>query len=314
MPITNYPNGFAQGLSVRGLPLLSSYPGQVFWVHSTSGGNEGTFDSPFTTVTLALARCVADRGDIIMVKAGHAEAITSATTLLLNVAGVAIIGLGTGTKRPTFTFTTANTARIPVSADNISIQNCRFVGNFLSIATCFLVAAAANFTLDNNDFSDTSAILGFLSIVTTTVSVNSDNLTYTNNRRISLATTTPGADIVVLNTMTGLTVRWNQSFHTTVSNNTAALISHAALVMTAAEITDNDVYSVNTDTSTGAILILTTATTGSGIVKNNVVRTLDTAAAILVPVVAVQYAMVNNMHVDGATFTSGYLLPAIGAD
>jgi hypothetical protein len=86
------------------------------------------------------------------------------------------------------------------------------------------------------------------------------------------------------------------------------------LVMTDAEVVGNFVYSVNTDTATGAVLLKTTATTGSGIIAHNRVRTLDTAAAILVPVAAVQYAMVDNLHIDGATFTSGYILPAIGAD
>lgn len=313
MPITNYPTGFPQGLSVRGLPLLSSYPGQVFWVDSVYGGNDGTFDSPFTTVTLALARCVADRGDIIMVKAGHAETISSATSLLLNKAGVAIIGLGAGTKRPTFTFTTANTARIPVSVDNVSIQNCRFIGNFLSIATCFLLTTAANFTVDTCDFADTSAILGFLSIITTTVSVNSDNLTFTNNRRISLATTTPGPDIVVANTMTGLTVVGNQSYHTTISNNVAALIAHGALVMTAAFIANNDVYSVNTDTATGGVLVTTSATTGSGIIKGNRVRALDVAAEIMVTATAVQYGMFDNLYIGDGTYNSGFVSPAIGS-
>ena len=50
---------------------------------------------------------------------------------------MAIVGLGAGSLRPTFTFTTATTATIPVVGANISIQNCLFVGNFLSIASVF---------------------------------------------------------------------------------------------------------------------------------------------------------------------------------
>ena len=41
-------------------------------------------------------------------------------------------------------------------------------------------------------------------------------------------------------------------------------IAHGALVMTNARVLWNYVYSVNTDTATGAILITTSATTGSG--------------------------------------------------
>lgn len=325
MPISNYPNGFPAGVSIRGVPIVQTHPGMVFWLsNNTTGllagqrggsdGNKGTFDSPFATLAGAISKCVAGRGDIILVKPGHAETITSATTLLFNVAGVAIIGLGVGNSRPTFTFTTANTARIPVSAANISVQNCVFVGNFLSIATCFLLTTAPEFTVDRCAFRDTSAILGFLSIITTTVSVNADGLTFTNNEVQSDATTTPGPAIVIAGTMDRLTVVGNTVTHSTISNNVSALIAHAALVVSHLLCTENTVYSVNTDTATGGLLITTSATTGSGIVLGNRVRALDVAGAILVTVTAVQYGMFDNTYCDSGTFTSGYLLPALGAD
>lgn len=322
---SNYPNGFASGVSLRNVPILQTNPGRVFWVSNVTTGliqgqrggsnqNRGTFDSPFGTLQGALDNCAANRGDIVFIKPGHAESIASATALLFNKAGVAIVGLGSGSNRPTFTFTTANTARIPVSVDNMSMQNCRFVGNFLSIATVFLLTTAANFAVDNCDFSDTSATLGFLSIITTTVSVNSDNLTYTNNRRVSIATASSGPDVVVANTMSGLTVVGNQSFHLVANNNVAALVEHGALVMTALVVNDNFIFSVNTDTATGAILVKTTATTGSGMVNRNRVRTLDAVAAIMTPTVAVQYGLFDNLHIGDGTSNSGFVLPAIGSD
>jgi hypothetical protein len=308
--MSNYPNGFANGVSIRGVPLLSSYPGEVFWVSSTGGanGNNGTFDRPWATLDYAIGRCTAGRGDIIMIKPGHAETITSATTLLFDVADVAIVGLGVGNKRPTFTFTTANTAVIPVSAANISIQNCIFVGNFLSIARCFLLTTAPEFTVDRCAFRDTSAILGFLSIITTTVSVNADGLAFTNNEVQSDATTTPGPAIVIAGTMDRLTVSDNFVTHSTISNNVAALIAHGALVVTHLLCERNRVYSVNTDTATGGILLTTSATTGSGIIAHNRIRTLDVAAAILVTAAAVQYGLFDNLH-TGDGNESGLLLP-----
>lgn len=320
---SNYPSGF-NNVTVRGVPLTQSHPGQVYWVSNAttvlpghiggSDGNPGTFAAPFSTLDYAVGRCTANRGDIIFIKPGHAETITSATAINLDVAGVAIVGLGAGTKRPTFTYTTANTATIPVSADNISIQNCRFVGNFLSIAAAFTVAAAAYFTVDKCDFTDTSAILGFLSAVKTTVSVNSDFLQVSNCYVKSDATTKSVAPIVVLNTMTGLTLTDNYVVQTVAQNNVSQFLSHAALVMTAAYVARNRVYSVNTDTATGAVLISTTATTGSGIVENNIVRALDIAAAILVTANAVQYGLFNNLYIGDGTSVSGFVLPAIGSD
>ena len=324
MGMDNYPGGFKDGILIRGLPLHITHPGQVFWVSNStvqltnqragSDGNDGSFNAPFATLDYAIGRCTANRGDVIFIKPGHAESIASGTQLNFDVAGVAIIGLGFGTKRPTFTFTTANTATIPVSADNMSIQNCVFVGNFLSIAAAFTVAAASNFLLENNSFTDTSAILGFLSAVKTTVSTNSDGLTISKCYIKSDATTKTVAPIVVLNTMTGLTLVDNIVVQTVAQNNVSQFLSHAALVMTAARIERNMVYSVNTDTATGACFVSTTATTGSGIIKDNVVRALDIAAAILITATAVQYGMFNNLYIGDGTMNSGFVLPAIGTD
>jgi hypothetical protein len=103
-----------------------------------------------------------------MVKAGHTETISDATTFAANVAGVAVIGLGTGSLRPTITFGTANTATIPVSVDNVAFKNCIFTANFLSIAACFTLSTAKNFAVEDCFFNDTSSVLNFLNIVKTT--------------------------------------------------------------------------------------------------------------------------------------------------
>lgn len=325
MSASNYPNGFANGISIRGVPLVQTHPGKVFWVYNgTTGllagqrggsdGNKGTFDSPFSTLDYAVGQCVANRGDIIFIKPGHAETITSATTLALDVAGVAIVGLGLGNNRPTFTYTTANTATVNVSAANISMQNCRFIGNFLSIASAITVGAAPYFTVDKCDFTDTSAILGFLSAITTTVTVNADYLTLTDNYIKSDATTKSVAPVVVLGTMTGLSAVGNLVVQTVAQNNVSQFISHAALVMTALLVKDNIVYSVNTDTATGAILVSTTATTGSGMIIGNRIRAQDVALAIVVTAAAVQYGMFDNLYTGETTQLSGFVLPAIGAD
>lgn len=321
MTYTNFPNGVTSfGVPSIGSGQIPVTNGSYFFVCNRtnangSDGNEGiSVDAPLATLAAAIAKCTADAGDVIVILPGHAESIASATALTFNVAGMTIIGIGTGSARPTFTFTTANTAKIPVSAGNIYITNCVFVGNFLSIATVFLLTAAPNFWVDSCLFQDTSAVLGFLSVITTTVSTNSDGLRYTNNNRISLATTTPGPDIVIANTIDRVRIVNNISTHATISNNTAALLEHGALVVTNLMCEGNRVYSVNTDTATGALLIKTTATTGSGMVSNNYAAALDTAAAILFTATAVQYGYVNNYYAHRGNTTSGYLLPAAGVD
>jgi hypothetical protein len=115
---SNYPGGFAQGVVIKGIPLTVSNPGKVFWVNGTtvlapgavggSNGNDGSYRRPFATIDYAVGKCTANRGDIIMVMPGHSETISSATSLVFDVAGVAVIGLGTGSLRPDLNF--SNTA------------------------------------------------------------------------------------------------------------------------------------------------------------------------------------------------------------
>ncbi len=318
MPYSNFPNGFKNGVAIQGVPLFAAHSGgNVFWVdsnHGGSNGNPGTWTRPFATLDYAIGRCTASNGDIIMVKPGHAEAISSATALAFDKAGITIIGVGEGSQRPTFTLDTANTATISVTASGVTVQNCIFVGNFLSIATVFTVSGAADFVVDSCEFRDTSAILGFLSVVTTVVSTNTDGLTFTRNKVSSVATSSGGPPVVIANTIARLTITDNVVFATVANNNTSKLLEHGALVVSQGLVARNRVFSANTDTATGAILIKTTATTGQGLVYDNYVRTRDAAAAIMVTAAAVQWGCFNNYHQGDATTTSGWLLPAVGTD
>lgn len=152
MAVSNYPNGFAAGVNIRGVPLIQTHPGKVFWVsNNTTGllsgqkggsdGNKGTFDAPFATVDYAVGQCVANRGDIIFVKPGHAETIATATALALDVAGIAVIGLGQGSNRPTFNLT-ATSSNIAMSAANITWWNCLITGGIDAIVAVMTVSAA----------------------------------------------------------------------------------------------------------------------------------------------------------------------------
>src|SRR4030065_39283 len=100
--------------------------------------NRGTYLDPFATLHYGLnTACVPGRGDIVFVLPGHAETISDATTLLFQCSGPTVSGLGAGSLRPTFTFDTATAANIPVAGANMSVQNCLFRANFLSVASTF---------------------------------------------------------------------------------------------------------------------------------------------------------------------------------
>jgi hypothetical protein len=80
MTIANYVHGFPHGISIRGLPLLSLYPGKVLWVDSVLGSNqeEGTFDKPMASIAYIYLNDLVTAGDIIVAKPGHIEVISAA--------------------------------------------------------------------------------------------------------------------------------------------------------------------------------------------------------------------------------------------
>jgi hypothetical protein len=60
--LSNFPNGFAQGVSIRGVPIVQTHPGRVFWVSNAStllanqrngsDGNKGTFNDPVSRASI----------------------------------------------------------------------------------------------------------------------------------------------------------------------------------------------------------------------------------------------------------------------
>lgn len=318
MPASNYPNGFPLGVMIRGVPLSQTHPGRAFWLsNNTSGllagqkggsdGNRGTFDAPFSTLAGALSQCVANRGDVIFVKPGHAETVSSSTALTLSVAGVAIVGLGTGSSRPKWTIDTANTATINVSADNISMQNCQIFGNFLSIAAAFTLSTAKNFTLQDVFISDTSSVLNFLNAVKSTGAANTvDGLTLINTNWKGLGTTSVNAFVLSANDIDGLTVK-NCNVNLARTADAAAIVISAG-VITNADIGDNRVYTKQTATANGS-LINVGGTTSTGFVYRNYVQTLTTTADKLFTTTVALSAFEN--RVTGVVGATGFVIPAV---
>ena len=187
---SNYPGGFSNGVTIRGVPVSIMHPGKVFWVNNStvlapggiggSDSNDGTYQRPFSTVDYAIGRCTSGRGDVIAVMPGHAETIATAAAILSDVAGVAIVGLGSGASRPTFTWS-AVASTWSVTVANTSFVNLNFIS---SMATTFtttgfdLAAGADGITFDNCYFADTDSTHGFVTMVTSATGV--DNIAFVN--------------------------------------------------------------------------------------------------------------------------------------
>lgn len=138
------------GLEVAGVPTMgvSDLPlttnGNYYFVSSTTGsdGNTGAADNPFATLDFAIGRCTANQGDTIVLCQNHAETLTAAGSVTADVAGINIIGLGTGDDRPTFTFGTAASASFLVTAANVYITNIVGVSGIDALTNPFHIQAA----------------------------------------------------------------------------------------------------------------------------------------------------------------------------
>jgi len=140
---SHYPNGFANGVSIKGMPILNTYANKVFWVSSTTGsnGNDGTNARPFATIDYAVGRCTASKGDIIMVMPGHTETLTS-QAIVVDVAGVSVVGLGNGEDTPQLIYDHTS-AEVSIAASSVLWQNIRHTSSVTGVVVGITVEAGA---------------------------------------------------------------------------------------------------------------------------------------------------------------------------
>jgi hypothetical protein len=295
--MSNYPSGFADGITVKGMPLLQANPGRIFFVNNSSalapGGvagvdqanaNAGTYQRPYATIDYAVGQCTANRGDIIFVMPGHAETIANATTLSLDVAGIAIIGLGLGSLRPRLTFTTA-TANIPITAANVVVKNILHIANFADVASAYTATGTAtptDFVVEGNEFRDTSSVLNFVKTVTGNATANSmDGFTYWNNQVFGLGTTAATQAVIMAAATSRCSYRDNFVVYP-VLNDTAALVDFGANNQLNLDMGRNRVFRPSTST-TGGSLFSGGSTGSTGYVYDNYSWHLDNSAGLLAP-------------------------------
>ena len=208
MGLTNFPNG----LTSFGVPQIGSAglipvsSGSYFWVDSggTGKGTSGSFGNPFSTLAAAYTACVASRGDVIIMKEGHTETITTNTALAFSKIGVSIIGLGNGALRPTITLTgTTAAVTIAISAASQLLRNFIISSGRDELAAAFTISAAS-VTLDGVDYVEDDVTHQVLTFVTTTAAAT--RLTVKNCSLVQLtapagngaAITLTGADDCVI--------------------------------------------------------------------------------------------------------------------
>lgn len=129
--------------------------GEIFWVCNRTGlpsGDGSSPNYPFSTLVAAVTALQAstNRGHVIFVLPGHAESVSAADYLSAMGAAnsFAVVGLGTGTSRGTFTWTVAGSTLL-MDTTNVIFDNVRLflagahaAGSALTVAAPITVSAA----------------------------------------------------------------------------------------------------------------------------------------------------------------------------
>lgn len=148
-------------VSVQGMIRGQLQGGNAWFVGNATGtfnGNGKSATRPFSTLAQALTALGGrvNSGDCIYVQPGHVESVSSADWASATGAasGFSIVGLGSGTQRPTFNWTAAastwlldttgveiancvlnfavTAATVVVTPMTVSAAGCRLVGNFIN--------------------------------------------------------------------------------------------------------------------------------------------------------------------------------------
>ena len=218
----------------------------------------------FATIDAAVGHCTANAGDVILVAPGHVEAIASTTSLVLDVAGISIIGLGNGSNRPELSYT-ATAGSLEVEADNIRLSNVILKADVSAVVVGVNVDAN-NFKMDNCHMTFNETGDDFITMVDCDAF---DGLTLLNNT--FEAELIAGCDEAIrLDDTHNLVMDGN---HISGDFTDGAVIGEGALG-TNWKITNNYVY--NADTTAGFVFDINVASTG--ILANNFCGTLFATA------------------------------------
>lgn len=161
----------------------------------------------FPTITAAIAdgNVVASRGDVILVLPGYTQTVT--TPLTLSKAGVSIIGIGTGSLRPTITGNGAVDA-VDITAANVTIENIAFAAPLTDAQTSAInVAAGGDFaTIRRCSFIGSVATENIVDIITLVAGAN--GVTIEDNTFYNL-TVAVNSGIHIEGALSDLTIRRN---------------------------------------------------------------------------------------------------------
>lgn len=248
--------------------------GNVLFVNSNAAGSsgDGSYDSPVTTFAKAYANAVA--GDTIVLLPGHAETITGIGGLAFSKAGLTVVGMGSGSRRPRFLMDAAATVTAVINAAGVTVKNIILASGHADVATGIDVTAV-DATIDSVEFVNNVIDENFVTPIKATGADNTaDGLTIINCRNISIDAAA-AEFLEVTGNLDRLTMLNNKHI---VKASTAGplIVSAGAKVLTNVDVGYNKVQNGNTAND---VFIDNGGATNSGLVYDNYCGNLDVTGA-----------------------------------
>lgn len=300
--------------------LADLMPGSVFYVDSVSGSDSNTgadWDNALATIDAAVNLCTDYAGDVILVAPYHQEVqAASGNMITLDVAGVSIIGCGTGSTHsvvatgastlhggPTLICDHASAVAIYVISPSCRISGINFVSDVADVAKMVYIYGVSTVNgdgaiVENCTFKDNGAALEYLVGIQVASSADCQIL---NN---TFYTTAAGG--------TDNAIKLGSACHKTLIQGNKAFGKFAtggiltSAVLTGLMIIDNII--VNAE---AAIAIALSGTTSTGVLARNLLGGTTSIAAALTGDDAM-FCFEN--YVTGAAGASGIINPAVDAD
>lgn len=167
---------------VLDIPKDALAPGEVFFLNNSGVGPVGSSTAadnnsgksqllPLSTLAGAIDKCLAGRGDNIIIMPGHSETVTA--QIDLDVAGISIIGVGNGSLKPQFIGNGAIDL-FDISAANIKLENIDCGAPLTDAQTSFINVDAAGAQLINISGIGSVATENVVDCIT--ITANADDL------------------------------------------------------------------------------------------------------------------------------------------
>lgn len=278
------------------------YGGTVYFVSSLLGsdGNPGTKLAPGGPLaTFGQALTLVNPGDTIVLLPGHVETTTAAAGIKVNTGNINVFGLGVGTKRPTFKYSTATSATFDVVKDNITFYNCRWdMTGIASLVTGINVKTAANdVRFDTCEFIQSNATNACATAILTDATAN---YLCINNCRFWGQSASAGAVTNALNIVGGDGLQVIGTFFSAPYASATGAIQNVTTACTNAVIEGNFINNL-TASCTKAMVFVSTST---GQIFNNRMQILSGTA----PITGAAMSWVGGNYYAASIATAGTLI------